>query len=163
MTASLYYKVFSNMKSLTKNNFLAYILSISLLFSIAITTVYAQTGGGGGGGTGGGGDAGETGGSLSIPIKIDNPFSGGDSLFALLSKILNDIIMPIGGVLAVLAFVYSGFLYVMAQGNEEKLKNAHRALLFTSIGTAVLLGAWVLSNAICKTIEALGGPECLSL
>ena len=111
--------------------------------------VYAQGGGtppGGGGGT--------------PPVKIVNPFRGGDTLFALLRTVINDILLPIGGVLAVLAFIYSGFLYVMAQGNETKLKTAHQALLYTSIGTAVLLGAWVLASVICNTNGALGGPVC---
>ena len=74
--------------------------------------------------------------------------------------ILNDIIMPIGGVLVVLAFIYSGFLYVTAQGDTKKISDAHKALLYTAIGTAVLLGSWVLATAICKTIGQLGGPIC---
>ena len=97
----------------------------------------------------------------SIDVTLDNPFSGGDSLFDLLRLIINDILLPIGGVLAVLAFIYSGFLYVMAQGNETKLAKAHKALLYTSIGTAILLGSWVLANVICQTIGQLGGPVCV--
>ncbi|PIQ66253.1 MAG: hypothetical protein COV96_02450 [Candidatus Zambryskibacteria bacterium CG11_big_fil_rev_8_21_14_0_20_42_18] len=93
-------------------------------------------------------------------ITLNNPFNGSDSLFELLKSIMNNIVLPIGGVLAVLAFIYSGFLYVTAQGDESQLKTAHRALLYTSIGTAVLLGSWVLANVICQTIGLLGGPAC---
>ncbi len=57
--------------------------------------------------------------------------------------------------MAVLAFIYSGFLYVMAQGDETKIKTAHRALLYTAIGTAVLLGAAVISAVITATINQL--------
>jgi len=95
-------------------------------------------------------------------VKLDNPFKGGNSLFELLKSVMNDIVLPIGGVLAVLAFIYSGFLYVTAQGDETQLKTAHKALLYTSIGTAVLLGSWVLANVICETIGQLGGPACVS-
>lgn len=96
-----------------------------------------------------------------IPVKFENPFRGGEtSLFGLLRKIINEILMPLGGAVAVLAFIYSGFLYVKAQGNTTKIGEAHQALLFTSIGTAVLLGAWVLANVICQTISELGGPAC---
>ncbi|KKT95852.1 MAG: hypothetical protein UW97_C0021G0004 [Parcubacteria group bacterium GW2011_GWA2_45_15] len=56
---------------------------------------------------------------------------------------------------AVLAFVYAGFLYVTAQGNESKLKTAHKALLYTSVGTAVLLGSWVIAKVIENTINQL--------
>jgi hypothetical protein len=118
---------------------------------------------GGGNPTTGGGNPTTGGGTnppVNIPFKIDNPFKYGNSLFELLRAIINNILMPIGGVLAVLAFIYSGFLYVTAQGNMEKIKTAHKALLYTAIGTAVLLGSWVIANAICNTIQQLGGPLC---
>lgn len=94
-------------------------------------------------------------GSNPTNIKILNPFRGGDTLFELLETVVNDIILPIGGVLAVLAFIYSGFLYVAAQGDTTKIKNAHNALLYTAIGTAVLLGSWALANVIKGTINQL--------
>lgn len=88
-------------------------------------------------------------------ITLENPLNTGNSLFALLRAIIDKIILPIGGVLAVLSFIYSGFLYVTAQGNEAKLKTAHKALLYTSIGTAVLLGSWVIAKVIENTINQL--------
>ncbi|MEK7227442.1 MAG: hypothetical protein AAB641_00945 [Patescibacteria group bacterium] len=95
-------------------------------------------------------------GDVEHRIEIKNPFGRGiDSLFDLLKTVVNDIILPIGGVLAVLAFIYSGFLYVTAQGNDTKLKTAHNALLYTAIGTAVLLGSWTLANVISNTIDKL--------
>lgn len=104
------------------------------------------------------------GGTTGVTINLPNPFNCGGvspcTLFILLRTIINDILLPIGGVLAVLSFIYSGFLYVTAQGKETKLQTAHRALLYTSVGTAVLLGSWVLANLICSTIGQLGGPVC---
>lgn len=127
---------------------------LSIFFIMGTNIVLALHGGGGStGGTGGGG-------STGVSVDIPNPFSGGDSLFALMKTIIDKVILPIGGVLAVLAFIYSGFLYVMAQGNESKIKEAHQALLWTSIGTAVLLGSWVLASVVCNTIAGLGGPPC---
>ncbi len=93
-----------------------------------------------------------TGGEINIP----NPFGrSGGSLTELFETIVNSIILPIGGVLAVLAFVYSGFLYVTAQGNPGKIEEANRALLYSAIGTAVLLGSWVIANVIGGTIDQL--------
>lgn len=124
-------------------------LSLAIFFVLSAVFVYAQQG-----------NTNTQGGHSSNVVKLDNPFKGSNSLFALLRAVINDIILPIGGVLAVLAFIYSGFLYVTAQGNESKLATAHKALLYTSIGTAVLLGSWVLANVICETIGQLGGPIC---
>ena len=92
---------------------------------------------------------------VGVKVTLDNPFSKANSLFELLETVVNDILLPIGGVLAVLAFIYSGFLYVTAQGNETKLKTAHKALLYTSIGTAVLLGSWAIAKVIENTINQL--------
>ena len=92
----------------------------------------------------------------NIGITLDNPFGEtGGSLVGLLDKIFDGIIFPIGGILAVLAFIYSGFLYVSAQGNTTKIQDAHRALLYTAIGTAVLLGARVISLVISNTVDQL--------
>lgn len=152
-----------------------YLLILSSVFLIiGGGLVHAQTpgsgstggtpGSGGTGGTGGGGGTGGTGGSGStvVPIRIDNPFKAnvGGSLYGLIQNIMNNIILPVGGVLCVLAFIYAGFLYVTAQGSETQIGKANLALLYASIGTAVLLGSWVLANAICKTIGLLGGPVC---
>src|SRR3989344_8110183 len=156
-----------------KKTFLILLLSFSVLSVIGAGLVYAQggtggtgsTGGTGGtgstGGTGGTGSTGGTGGSgtTNVNITLDNPFSIGNSLFALMKAVVDKIILPIGGILAVLAFIYSGFLYVTAQGNESKLATAHKALLYTAIGTAVLLGSWVLANVICQHRRADGGIE----
>ncbi|MDO8590307.1 MAG: hypothetical protein Q7R69_03510 [bacterium] len=90
-------------------------------------------------------------------LTLKNPINCGSdcTLFTLLRIIIDKIILPIGGVLAVLSFIYSGFLYVTAQGNETNLKTAHKALLYTSVGTAVLLGSWVLAQVIETTINKL--------
>ncbi len=97
-------------------------------------------------------------GNLDVRVNLPNPFNCGGAdctLFTLLRKVINDILLPIGGVLAVLAFIYSGFLYVTAQGNQTKLATAHKALLYTSVGTAVLLGSWVIAQVIENTINQL--------
>ena len=143
-----------------KKTFSASLLSLSIFFVMGAALVLAQGGGAGTPGSGGVGNPGSPGGGTNI--SIPNPFNDkvGNSLFTLMRTIVNDIILPVGGVLAVLAFIYSGFLYVTAQGKEAQIATAHKALLYTSIGTAVLLGSWVLANVICQTIGQLGGPIC---
>lgn len=133
-----------------KKTFLIPVLFLSVFFATDSYLVFAQ-----GVGTPGSGGAG----NQAEPITLENPFRGGNSLFELLRSVINNILLPIGGVLAVLAFIYSGFLYVTAQGNETKIGKAHQALLYTAVGTALLLGAWVFANAICGTIEAISGNQ----
>ncbi len=110
----------------------------------------------------GGGNPPTGGGNPPVTFSIPNPFKQGvgDSLYTLIQKIMDDIVMPLGAVLCVLAFIYAGFKYVMAQGNKTAIEEANRMLLYAAIGTAVLLGSWVLARAICNTVHALGGPVC---
>ncbi len=94
-------------------------------------------------------------GEAGNPPGLTNPFRGGDSLFDLLKAIINNILIPIGAVLAVLGFIYAGFKYVLARGNENKLKEAHNTLLYVAVGSVVLLGAWTISQVIQNTINKL--------
>ena len=94
-------------------------------------------------------------------INIGNPFKctpGTDcTLSGLISAIINKILLPIGGLVAAVMIIYAGFLYVTAGGNETQIKKAHDALLYAVIGAAILLGAWVISEAIREIINQLGG------
>jgi len=90
----------------------------------------------------------------SISIKIENPFKT-DNIQDLIKTIVNDILMPIGGVVAVLMIMYAGFLFVTARGDSAQITKAKDALTWAVIGAAILLGAWVISQAISTTIDAL--------
>lgn len=98
-------------------------------------------------------------------INIDNPFKcpngGADNKCSIpdfIAVIIKEILMPIGGVVAVLMIMWAGFLYVTAGGNETQIKKAHEALTWAVIGAAILLGAWVISGAIQGTINELSKP-----
>lgn len=93
--------------------------------------------------------------TTKVTAQIENPFKFGKTLPEFFSAILQNIVMPLGGILAVLAFVYAGFLYVTSGGNEEKIKTAHSALLYAAIGTAVLLGAVAAFKIISNTINII--------
>lgn len=92
---------------------------------------------------------------IKFNIKISNPFSGGNDLYAFIKTIINEILIPIGGVIAVLMIMYAGFLYVTARGNQAQITKAHEALLYSAIGAAILLGAWVIAGAIEGTVKQL--------
>ncbi|MBI2046366.1 MAG: hypothetical protein HYT28_03035 [Parcubacteria group bacterium] len=86
-------------------------------------------------------------------FKLKNPI-GAESFQELIQKMLG-VMLDIGVPIATLFIIYSGFLFVKAQGNPEKLKEAKETFFWTIVGTAVLLGAWVLAQAIKGTIESL--------
>jgi len=61
-------------------------------------------------------------------------------------------VLLIGTPIAVLALIWAGFQYVWAQGNPEKIKKAHKTLMWTFLGITLLFGSWSLSTAISNTI-----------
>ncbi len=84
--------------------------------------------------------------------KIGNPLGGTNSLSALLGAITN-VLIQLGAIVAALAIMYGGFLYVTAQGNEEKLQKAQATITWALVGTAVLLGSRVIYKVIEGTIK----------
>lgn len=85
--------------------------------------------------------------------KIENPIDE-NNITDLIQRILEGVI-KIGMPIIVLAIIYSGFLFVSAQGNTEKLSEAKRSLLYTLIGAAILLGSWAIAQLITDTVKAL--------
>lgn len=55
----------------------------------------------------------------------------------------------------VLMIVYTGFLFVKAQGNPAELERARTALLWTVIGGAVIIASLALSKALGAFITSL--------
>lgn len=85
-------------------------------------------------------------------VKLQNPLKS-QSITELLQSILS-VIMIFAVPLIVFMIIYAGFTYVMAQGNESKVRNAHSALLFAIIGGVIILGAQVLLTVIQGTVDA---------
>ncbi len=54
-----------------------------------------------------------------------------------------------------LFMVYSGFLFILARGNESKLSEAKQNFFYVIIGAILILGAWVLATMIGGTIAQL--------
>ncbi len=104
------------------------------------------------GNTNPGGDPGNV--NPGTGVGLTNPLNNIDSLPQLLDVVLKAIVQ-IGTIILTLALVYVGFLFVVAQGNEEKIRNAKSALLWTIIGGLVLLGASAIGAVIGSTVDKL--------
>ncbi|MFA6355286.1 MAG: hypothetical protein WCW65_02585 [Candidatus Paceibacterota bacterium] len=101
--------------------------------------------------------AADTGTGVTIDGKIDNPLgkSGPQNLSDFIKAVVQ-IVLVVGIPILALAIIYAGFLFVKAQGNPEELTKAKHALLYTVIGGALLLGAFVIANAIQSTVDEIG-------
>jgi type IV secretory pathway VirB2 component (pilin) len=86
---------------------------------------------------------------------LPNPLGNTKTFPDLIKMVLDNVVTPIGGVVAVFFIIYSGFLFVTAGANETKRGDAKKALLYAVIGTAILVGAQALSALITTTINSL--------
>ena len=90
---------------------------------------------------------------VEVTNGIKNPL--GDNITdipSFITTILNFVLFIAVPIIA-LAIIYTGFLFVTAQGNSEKLKKAKTTLLYTIIGAALLLGSYVIAQAIKGTVD----------
>jgi hypothetical protein len=113
------------------------------------------------GGTAGGITGGEktttTGGTTgSIAFSVSNPLNGTSTIPELVTKILHAIVTLLFPIVVIM-ILYSGFLFITANGVVEKLTTAKHTLTYTLIGAAIVLGAEGLSLLIQNTITCIGG------
>jgi hypothetical protein len=62
----------------------------------------------------------------------------------------------VGIILAVLALVYVGFMFVMARGDTKKIQEYKDWLLYIVIGVAIIIGARLIVSVVINTLEATG-------
>lgn len=96
---------------------------------------------------------------INIPLAfaattIENPLKGAGSISGFVTTILGYVV-KIGGVIAIFAFIWAGFLFVRAQGNPAELEKARNVFINTCIGVAVLLGAQLIASIIIGTLNTL--------
>ena len=90
---------------------------------------------------------------LCLNIAIKNPLKVDTIQEAI--KLFMDAVLKIAIPFIVLAFLWSGFNFVLARGNSEKVTKAKNMFVFTIIGTLLILGAWTITNAIIGTVNSI--------
>lgn len=72
-------------------------------------------------------------------------------------SVLLEAVIKIGLPIAAIFIVYSGLLFVTAQGSEDKIKKAKDVFFYTVVGIAIFLGSWTLAKVIQSTVKLLTG------
>jgi hypothetical protein len=103
-----------------------------------------------------GGNGGNQDGGSGSAITLINPLKAGTSLESLLNSIM-DFVIRLGTIVVIVMLVFVGYKFVAARGNDAKLVEARKMLLWTIIGALVLLGAKAISMALLATVQAIGG------
>jgi hypothetical protein len=84
-------------------------------------------------------------GNLCNPLKFND-------IQTLIPEILK-VISQLGLIVCTFFIILAGFKYVTAGGDSGKIQTAHNILLWSVVGTAVLLGASVLASILGNTVN----------
>jgi hypothetical protein len=87
-------------------------------------------------------------------VTINDPVFrplGTHSLPVIIGQVVRALLSVVG-VIALVMFVYGGFLWMTSAGNSEKVETAKQTLTWSAIGILVTLGAASLVNFVLKTI-----------
>jgi hypothetical protein len=85
------------------------------------------------------------------PIQINNPLgSTSGTVGDIVDKIL-EFLLQVGVPIAVLMYVWAGFLFLTSGGNEKKVNTAKQAVIWTSVGLAVL----IISNGLVEVVKSI--------
>lgn len=90
-------------------------------------------------------------------IKFKSPLKDSIGGITELIDVILRAIIQIGTPIAAIFIIYSGFLFVIARGNDTKLTKAKNTLMWTLIGTAVLIGSAVIAGVIKATMDQIIG------
>lgn len=85
---------------------------------------------------------------LLVPSVAFAATTGGVSQVESFIKSLIQVVAGLAGLVATGFFVVGGFGYITSSGNPEHLDKSKRTLVFSAIGLAITIGAFVLSSII---------------
>lgn len=70
------------------------------------------------------------------------------------------VMVTLAGLVSVMFFVWGGFKYMTSSGNPESLDTAKKTIMYSAVGLAITLGAFVLSNIVTQlATSAFGGAH----
>ena len=99
--------------------------------------------------------------AVGTPILLSHPAFAATADITSISNFLKNLIQAAAGLAGLVAtgfFVIGGFSYITSSGNPEHLDKAKRTLLYSSIGLAITIAAFVLTNIVTQLASgAFGG------
>lgn len=89
--------------------------------------------------------------AIGIPFIIAHPALAADGDVTKTQDFIRNIIKVAAGFAGLIAagfFVVGGFTYITSSGNPEKLDKAKHTLVWSAVGLAIVIAAFVISNIV---------------
>ncbi len=88
---------------------------------------------------------------LSVsPVFAQTTTTGGVSQIQSFIQSIIQVMITLAGLVSVGFFVWGGFGYITSSGNPESLDRSKKTILYSAIGLAIVLGAFVLSSVVTQ-------------
>lgn len=89
--------------------------------------------------------------SASKAVQLTSPFGTGVDVQTLIGRVIKAG-LGITGSIALLMFVYGGFLWLTAGGSPEKIKQGKSIFVWAVLGLTVIFGSYIFVNYILNAI-----------
>lgn len=89
--------------------------------------------------------------ALGLPITFITPALAASGDVSQVESFIRSVIQALAGLAGLVAtgfFVVGGFSYITSSGNPEHLDRAKRTIMFSGMGLAITIAAFVISNIV---------------
>lgn len=89
--------------------------------------------------------------AIGLPLVLVHPAFAASGDVAQVENFIKSIIKVIAGLAGLIAtgfFVVGGLGYITSSGNPENLEKSKHTLLYSAIGLAIVIAAFVISNIV---------------
>ena len=88
----------------------------------------------------------------ALAAVLSNPL-GTTSIQVIIGRLIRAM-LSISGSIALLMFIWGGFLWLISAGEPEKVKKGKDAMKWATFGLVVIVGAYMIVNTIVKALES---------
>lgn len=89
--------------------------------------------------------------ALGAPLLLAHPALAADGNVGQVENFIRTIIKVVAGLAGLVAagfFVVGGFTYITSTGNPERLDKAKQTVVWSAVGLAIVIAAFVISNIV---------------
>lgn len=89
---------------------------------------------------------------LAWAISVPNPLTSVNSPEDLMANVIK-LIMGLTGSIALLLFVYGGFMWMTSAGNSERIQKGKNIFIWATVGLAVIFGSYAILRTIFEVFK----------
>jgi type IV secretory pathway VirB2 component (pilin) len=88
---------------------------------------------------------------VAAATSLTNPLGSTDNPDQVIANVIQVFLGLVGGI-ALLIFVYGGFMMLISRGNPEKVKSGQDALVWATLGLIIIFGSYGIVRLIFQAI-----------